>query len=362
MKLIINAPINSLSFGNVSYNILRELWKDNIDTSIFPIGDRVDISAYDKINKNFVDFLNFSTNKRLTHFSKDDVSLKLWHISGSENRISKKQALFTFHETSELTPTEINILKNQDLIFVTSSFSKDVFEKNGVENVNFVPLGFDEDFHKTKKVYLEEKIHFGLMGKFEYRKNTARIIKTWVKIFGNNSKYQLSCVVNNPFLDKNAIQSQIIETLDGKHYNNINFLPYLNTNSEVNEYLNSIDIDLGGLSGSEGWNLPSFNATCLGKWSVVLNATAHKNWADNLNSILIEPSRTKDSEDGVFFRKGLPFNQGNFFDLSDEEMESAILKSVSYAKKPNPNGELLSQKFTYKNTAKTILHTLSKIQ
>lgn len=361
MKLIINAPINSLSFGNVSYNILRELWKNNADVSLFPIGDAVDISAFDKINKKYVDFLNFSTNKRLNDFSKDDFSLKLWHISGAENRISKKQALLTFHETSELTPTEKNILKNQDLIFVTSSFSKEVFEKNGIENVKFVPLGFDEDFHETGKIYFEDKIHFGLMGKFEHRKNTARIIKTWAKIFGNNPKYQLSCVVNNPFLNKNIIQSQIIECLEGKHYNNINFLPHLNTNSEVNEYLNAIDIDLGGLSGSEGWNLPSFNATCLGKWSVVLNATAHKNWANGLNSILIEPSKTKTSEDGFFFKKGLPFNQGDFFDISDEEMEHAILKSINYAKKTNENGKLLRQNFTYKNTTETILHELSKI-
>lgn len=361
MNLIINAPINSVSFGNVSYNILREVWKNKTDICLFPIGEKADLSAFDKTEKLFIDFLNFSANKRLSSFSKDDTTLKLWHVSGAETRISKKQILFTFHETSELTPTEINILKNQDAVIVTSSFSKEVFEKNGVQNVHFAPLGFDEDFHKTDKNYLQDKIHFGIMGKFEYRKNTARILRSWAKIFGNNSKYQLSCVINNPFVDRNLIQSQIVQALEGKHYNNINFLPFLNTNSEVNEYLNSIDIDLGGLSGSEGWNLPSFNATCLGKWSVVMNATAHKNWATNLNSILIEPSRMKDAEDGVFFRKGLPFNQGYFFDISDDEMEHAILKSVEYAKKPNPNGEILGKNFSYKKTVETIMRVTSEV-
>ena len=33
--------------------------------------------------------------------------------------------------------------------------------------------GFDEDFFETGKEYLPEKIHFGLVGKFEKRKNTA---------------------------------------------------------------------------------------------------------------------------------------------------------------------------------------------
>ena len=133
----------------------------------------------------------------------------------------------------------------------------------------------------------------------------------------------------------------------------------MQTNSEVNDYLNSIDIDLGGLSGAEGWNLPSFNATALGKWSVVLNATAHKDWATKDNSILIEPSSLKDCYDDIFFKKGQAFNQGQFFDITDEEMENAILKSVSYAKTPNPEGLNLQKEFTYEKTVETILCAIS---
>jgi hypothetical protein len=160
-------------------------------------------------------------------------------------------------------------------------------------------------------------------------------------------------------LDKNKFQVELTKILEGKHYNNINFIPTLKTNSEVNDYLNSIDIDLGGLSGAEGWNLPSFNATCLGKWSVVINATAHKDWATKTNSILIEPSRMKDAYDGIFFNKGNEFNQGQFFDISDEEMENAILQSISYAKKPNPEGLKLQETMTYEKTTETILCAIS---
>ena len=133
----------------------------------------------------------------------------------------------------------------------------------------------------------------------------------------------------------------------------------MQTNSEVNDFINSIDIDLGGLSGGEGWNLPSFNATALGKWSVVLNATAHKDWATKDNSILIEPSKLKDCYDDIFFTRNSAFNQGQFFDITDEEMEQAILKSVSYAKKSNPEGLKLQEIFTYEKTVGTILDSLS---
>ena len=359
MRLLVNAPISSLSFGNVSVNILRELFKKNIDLIFFPIGDKAEMEAYDKIEPDFVKYLQAATNDRYSKISKDIPSLKLWHIFGSETRYSKNQSLFTFHEVSEVTSIEKNLLKLQDNIFVSSNYTKNIFNLNGLDNVTHVPLGFDNDFQITNKTYLQDKIHFGILGKFENRKNTARIIKSWLKLFGNKPEYQLSCAITNPFLDKARFQNELLKVLEGKQYNNLNFVPYMQTNSEVNDYLNSIDIDLGGLSGAEGWNLPSFNATALGKWSVVINATAHKDWATSSNSILIEPSSLKECYDGVFFNKGQPFNQGQFFDITDEEMENAILKSVSYAKKPNPEGLKLQKQFTYEKTVETILCAIS---
>jgi len=359
MKLLVNAPISSLSFGNVSVNILRELFKKNIDLIFFPIGDKAEMEAYDKIEPDFVKYLQAATNDRYSKISKDIPSLKLWHIFGSETRYSKNQSLFTFHEVSEVTNIEKNLLSLQDRIFVSSNYTKNIFNLNGLDNVTHVPLGFDNDFQITNKTYLQDKIHFGILGKFENRKNTARIIKSWLKLFGNKPEYQLSCAITNPFLDKARFQNELLKVLEGKQYNNLNFVPYMQTNSEVNDYLNSIDIDLGGLSGSEGWNLPSFNATALGKWSVVINATAHKDWATKDNSILIEPSSLKDCYDDVFFKKGQSFNQGQFFDISDQEMDDAILKSLSYAKIPNPEGLKLQKQFTYEKTVETILCAIS---
>ena len=359
MKLLVNAPINALSFGNVSVNILRELFKKNIDLIFFPIGDKAEMDAYDKIEPDFVKYLQAATNNRYSKISKDVPSLKLWHIFGSETRYSKNQSLFTFHEVSEVTNIEKNLLSLQDRIFVSSNYTKNIFNLNGLDNVTHVPLGFDNDFQITNKTYLQDKIHFGILGKFENRKNTARIIKSWLKLFGNKPEYQLSCAITNPFLDKARFQNELLKVLEGKQYNNLNFVPYMQTNSEVNDYLNSIDIDLGGLSGAEGWNLPSFNATALGKWSVVINATAHKDWATKDNSILIEPSSLKDCYDDVFFKKGQSFNQGQFFDISDQEMDNAILKSLSYAKTPNPEGLKLQKQFTYEKTVETILRAIS---
>ena len=47
MKLIFDAPINNLSFGNVGVNLLRELYKKNAKISLFPKGP-TDLTAFDK--------------------------------------------------------------------------------------------------------------------------------------------------------------------------------------------------------------------------------------------------------------------------------------------------------------------------
>ena len=176
--------------------------------------------------------------------------------------------------------------------------------------------------------------------------------------FGNNPKYQLTCLINNPFFKPEDYTQIINNTLYGKRWTNINFLPVLKTNSEVNELLNAIDIDLSGLSSAEGHNLPAFNATALGKWSIVSNCSAHKDWANEKNSILVEPIGKESCYDGMFFQEGLPFNQGNFYHISNESISEAMDKSLEYAKKPNLEGEKLRSKLSYSKTIDKILEKM----
>ena len=161
--------------------------------------------------------------------------------------------------------------------------------------------------------------------------------------------------VTNPFFKPDQMNQVIGQALEGRKYTNINFVPFLKTNSEVNELLNAIDIDLTGLSGGEGWNIPAFNATCLGKWSVVLNNTSHKDWANESNSILIEPDGKQEIYDGAFFHKGAEFNQGYMCTFSKESFSSAVEKAVNKCNSINTEGEKLKNEFTYEKTISKIL-------
>lgn len=352
MKILVEAALNSLSFGNVSYNIIRELFDKGHEVGIFPIGEQVDLSAY-SVPDDLSNKIQNSIDSRFDYLSKDIPSLKIWHLNGSENRKNPNQYLYTFYECSEPTEIERKLCKAQTKTIFSSSYSADIF------GADSVPLGFDKDFFNTQKTYLNEVVHFGLMGKFEKRKRTGEIIKAWAKKYGNNNKYQLTCCITNPFFKKDEMSHVLNAVLEGKQYTNINFLPFLKKNSEVNDLLNAIDIDLTGLSGGEGWNLPSFNATCLGKWSVVLNATSHKDWATKDNSILVEPTGKFDCYDSKFFIKGSPFNQGQFFDCDEDTIISAMEQAESKVGQVNTEGQKLAENMSYSKTVDGILSHIS---
>ena len=357
-ELVVNVPLNNLSFGNVSINLLREMWKKKMSVAVFPVGNSADLSTFDKLDPEFLKWLDNSIQHRLDGLTSDIPSFKLWHLNGSENRITEKQHLFTFHELNFATQAEASIANLQNNAIFSSDFSKKIFESNGCKNAHSVKLGFDEDFYALDKKFYEDKIVFGLSGKFEKRKHTSKIIKLWINKYGGDFKYRLHCLITNPFFQPEEMQSFIQEMIGGSEAGNVIFYTPQPTNTLMNDWLNSIDIDLSGLSGGEGWNLGSFNSTCLGKWSIVLNHTSHKDWATSDNSILLEPSGMESAEDGKFFVKGADFNQGNIFTFDDDEVTAAMEKGASLATTLNTKGIELGKELTYAKTLESILNII----
>jgi glycosyltransferase involved in cell wall biosynthesis len=365
---IFNLPQNSLSFGNVSFGILNSLYQKNVgDYLIKDIGNP-DLSSFDKRreDESFLSYVNEKRFKFLERFSRESTQFSLWHINGSETSVSNKNVLFTFHECDSLTETEKNILNQQDHIIVSCDYSKNVFEECGVTKpISVIPLGFDNlHFVKTNKRKTPEGVcSFTIMGKTEHRKHTIKTAKLLIKKFGNNPKVLINLSVFNPFFsgeDNNRILASIFDNKP-KPYN-VNILPYVQTVSEVNDVLNFTDV-LVDMSGAESFSLPSFNATCLGKHSIVHYNTGIKQWATEETSTLVNSSKKIPLVDGVFFKEGGDFNQGNFYDYDDEEFLDKL--DVVYKKwqinKINEKGLELAEKFSWDKSTDSILEILNKI-
>lgn len=354
-KFIFKAPFNSLSFGQVSTNLAREMWKKKLDVSIFPIGNGVDLSSYAHLEGDFFSWINQSIKNRYEGIDRDTKCIQLWHLNGSDSFVTPESYLLTFHETDSCTKTEVSISKLHKKVFFSSSFSKNIFQECGVSCDSFF-LGFDENIEKKQTKILDDSLNFSLIGKWENRKNTEKIIFEWSKRFGNNPDYRLTCLVDNPFFQPEMMSNLKKRALQGGEFFNVTFLPFLKSNSEVYDLYNLTDIDLSGLSSAEGWNLPAFNSTCLGKWSCVLNHTSHKDWANEKNSILINPESKQECYDDFFFKKGADFNQGKFYHLSQKNIQEAFDKSIIAGKSKNENGLKLKECFTFKNMLENILN------
>lgn len=346
--LALNLPINTVSFGQVSTAIVRELASRKKDFLFSGVGP-IDLSAQSEEPELKVVLETLNKNFAATH-SRENPIFKLWHLSGSLESFSQKQFLLSFYELDSPTKMELNIVKNNHKVYFSSEEAVNLFKSYGCLNVDYLPLAFDKwNFSETGKKYFQDgRIVFNLAGKLEKRKHHAKAIRAWIKRFGNNRKYCLQCAVYNPFLkpeDNNASIKSIVG--ESKPFN-VSFLGFMQKNSMYNDFVNSGDIVLA-MSGGEGWGLPEFQSVCLGKHAVTLYASGYKGWANDSNSCLVYPSGKTSSVDNMFFRSGDSTNQGSIYDFNDDEFIAACEKAISRVESERVNnaGKELKDKFSY---------------
>jgi glycosyltransferase involved in cell wall biosynthesis len=356
MRLNLNLPVNSVSFGQLSTLLLREFFESKKDINLFPIGN-IDLNTQDSVTKEFGEFLNQGIGSALNDFDRHSTIFKLWHLNGSLESFANKQVLLSFYELDSPTKIELNIIKNNHKVLFSSKETVDLFKTFGCSNVEYLPLAFDNYNFKqiNKKYFDDDRIIFNLTGKLEKRKHHLKLIKAWANKFGNNKKYSLQCSIFNPFLKAEDQTALLSNTLEGKNYFNISFLGFMPQNKIYNDYLNSGDIIIG-LSGGEGWGLPEFHSVALGKHGVIMNAHGYKSWANEKNTILVNPNSKIDACDNVFFHRNQPFNQGNIYDFSEDDFISACENAIERVRlsKVNQEGLKLQEEFSSQKFADNI--------
>lgn len=353
-------PANPSSMGQMGAGILAELYRRDIQPHLFPIGN-IDLSQFSIPDQGFVQWLDFCVRNAPVRYNRDNPSLRYFHVSQSLGRLGNFSRLYTVHETDELTLNEVNILKQHDSIMVPSAYNQEVFAKYGISSE------IARNYFDSRHIYKIDRkprdyVTWGLIGKMEKRKNTAKIIDTWVKKFGGNKEHRLNLNISNMFLFQNippenrlTAQKQMLESfLKYELPWNCNMLPFLNQ-EQLNQCYNEIDVDLSGLSGAEGTNLPFLNTRCLSKRGISLNAHSHKDYATSENSILVEPIGKKDIFDGQFYRQEIPYNHGKMFDFDAEEVAAAMDKALAASEPDEQLGKELAEKYSVKNCVDKLL-------
>lgn len=355
MEFAINFGINRTSLGQVSINLLKEIYKRGLEPAVFPIGE-IDLTTH-KRDDNFNAWLTNCVKKSQLSHKRDIPILKNWHISGSLESFSKDQLLFTYLETDRATETEINIINNQKVTFVCNEYLKKVLDDSGARNIVYCPLGYDsESFYNTKrKCYPDDRIVWGISGKFEQRKGHVKAIRTWIKKYGGSPNHVLHLSIYNSFLTPEQNTQILNQIFNGNKPFNVNILPATSTNKEYNDVLNTFDIAIDA-AHNETWSLPSFQAVGMGKWGVLHNAAGISQWSTPENSVRFNSNGNMiPAADNMFFNSGGPFSQGSYFDWNEEDLISAMERAETLAKIPNYEGEKLREKFTWSKSLDIIL-------
>jgi len=351
----INCPINGTGYGITSLNITKNLVELDIDLSLFPIGNNIELNSaedQDIIKKLLVN---------ASSFNYDSPCLKIWHQHDLANRVGRgAYYVFPFFELDTLKDREKHHLNFCDYIFVASQWGKRILEQNGITKPIYVaPLGVDTNIFKEPiKIKTDnDKYVFFHIGKWEHRKSQDFLFKVFESAFTDKDDVELWLLPSNPFLNEQETNYWIGLAEECGLKNKIRIFDRLPTQYHLAEFIYHGDCGVF-LSRAEGWNNEITECMALNKPVIVTDYSAHTEYCTSDNSYLVSVTDIEPANDGKWF-----FGHGNWAKLGKDQLDQAVhyMKYV-YSNKilSNPKGIKTAQKYSWKNTAKIIDNTISE--
>ena len=301
MNINLTAPINSLGYGNVGVNIMRALDAAGVCVSWWPIGQ----PEPNVVNEN-VELIERCFKNRVS-YDQDAPSIRIWHQFDLAQHIGKGPRFgFPIFELDKFNDVELHHLKNQDALFVCSEWAKEVIKENGIETPTYViPLGVDrntftvDEKAKEHELCRDNPTVFVNIGKWEYRKGHDVIPLVLEQALGIDENYLLIMMNSNPFIKEEQTKEweSFYRNKLGDH---VRFVERVDTASEVAYIMNMADCGIFP-SRAEGWNLELLEMMACGKHVIATNYSAHKDFCNNENCMLVEVDSLEPAFDGVFF-------------------------------------------------------------
>lgn len=351
----LNCPINSTGYGITSLNILKALAHQDINISLFPIGNNLEFNT-EQEKLLIKQYLDNSSN-----FSYSAPCLKIWHQHDLALKIGNGHYYtFPFFEIDKLTDREKHHLNYSDYIFVASKWAKQVLLDNNIKKPIYVaPLGVDTDiFHDPIKIKTEKSNYtFFHIGKWEHRKAQDFLLKAFDSAFTTKDDVELWLLPFNPFLNEEENNYWFSLVDQCKMKDKIKIFGRLPTQQHVAEFIYHGDCGVFP-SRAEGWNNEIIESMAMNKPIIVTNYSAHTEYCDDKNSYLISVDETEPAHDNKWF-----FGQGNWAKLD----QNALDQTVHYMKyvytnriENNEAGVETAQKYSWNHTANIINDALIK--
>lgn len=296
MRLNLTSPVNSLGYGICGFNILKELVNQGHEVHLSPIGQ---VQA----DPQFHPMLGKAIN---SPWYKDSPSIRIYHEFDLGQHIGRPTFGFPFFELNNFTPVARHNLEQQDYVIVASQWAKGIVtSKTSVpaEKIKVVPLGVDNGTFNTscRSQYIDPtKTIFMNIGKWEIRKGHDQLVEIFNQAFTPDDNVELVMMPHNPFLtpeESTAWENLYISSPMG---NKIRLLPRVDKHEEVARIMKTADCGIFP-SRAEGWNLEALEMMACGKPVILTNYSAHTEFANSENSLLVNIDELEPAFDGKWF-------------------------------------------------------------
>ena len=300
MGINLIAPINDRSYGVVGYNLLKSLYKNGTNVSLFPIGNIFPLPNID------IGLIR-ETLDNSEYFNKSDPCIRLWHQFDMTHFVGNGPKIgFTIFEINKFSQKEKHQLAALDYLIVCSEWAKTVVENEVPSLKNRIiiyQLGVDIDLLPKQNILSRgDTYNFVNIGKLEIRKGHDILGAIFNKAFRPDDNVCLNISWNNPFMSPEEIQEWqrfYLETDMGRA-GKIMFMPWFDNQADLFKAIQKMDCGIFP-SRAEGWNLELAECISLGLPVIATNYSAHTEFCNSKNSYLVDIDTLEPAFDGKWF-------------------------------------------------------------
>jgi len=355
MQLNYCAPINQTGYGVAGIEILSALMNNGVDVALFPINPH-NMTADYRHHQNIHQAL-----RGCNIFNYLAPTLRVYHQFSMAESIGKgKRVGLPFFELDQFNITEKHHLLSLDVVLSTSKWAADIVKKECEIISPITPLGVDTSIFKPTPISKNQETIFICAGKWEKRKHST-IIEAFEKAFKPTDKYKLWLFCDNPVKpDENAIWEAKFK--QSKIADKVVFIHRQEQHTDVYEIMKHAHFGLFPTRG-EGWNLEALEMLSIGRYIVATNYSAHTEFLNNENSILLDGDGLEPANDGIWFHgQGNWLSLGqNFIDKFADSLRTLYDRHQSGQDIFNHAGVSTANKFTWNNTALKIIDVLKEV-
>ena len=356
----LSCPANQLGYGIAGLNLAKSLHDLKHSVSLYIIGQLDVPEEYHEDIKQMI------ANSRMPDWNAP--SIRIWHQHDMAQFVGNGEKYgFPIFELDTFLDLEIHHLSYLDHWLVASEWAKSVMvdqlksirgEDELNEKTHVIPLGVDRNIFRESVSHRKETIFYNC-GKWEIRKGHDVLIQAFNQAFNEDDDVELWMMCDNPFYSEedNFKWERLYRT--SKLGEKVRIIPRQKTQQDVYNIMSQTDCGVFP-SRAEGWNLELLEMMSCGKSVITTNYSAHTEFCNADNSMLVEVPEKEKAVDGKWFR-----GQGSWAKIEEKQIKELAehMRTVHEKKKEdslniNQAGVDTAKKFSWKNSAENLLKVI----